>query len=97
MVSDSPGRGLETSSVPAYFATNAATAPASRPVTMFCGMIEPEKPPFRIANRACARLSVRWSRFGPSTRTFRASEPWVPAGVIVWQPPQRWEKSTAPA
>src|SRR5439155_12970680 len=34
---------------PEYFARNSATARASRPVTMFSGMIAPEKPPLRIA------------------------------------------------
>jgi hypothetical protein len=35
--------------LPAYVATNFATSRASFPVTMFCGMIAPEKPPFSIA------------------------------------------------
>ena len=34
---------------PAYFETNRATSEASLPVTMFWGMIAPEKPPLRIA------------------------------------------------
>src|SRR4051794_19299439 len=36
-------------SSPAYFETNAATASASLPTTMFWGMIAPEKPPLRTA------------------------------------------------
>ena len=34
---------------PAYLATNSATWRISSPVTMFSGMIAPEKPPFWIA------------------------------------------------
>ncbi len=34
---------------PEYFARNSATACACSPTTMFCGMIAPEKPPFRSA------------------------------------------------
>ena len=34
---------------PAYFARNSPTSRASCPVTMFSGMIAPEKPPFWIA------------------------------------------------
>jgi hypothetical protein len=43
------GAGCSVTSSPAYLATNAATFCASAPTTMFCGMIAPEKPPFRIA------------------------------------------------
>ena len=47
--SRSPGFGGRSTSAPAYSATNSATASASSPTTMFCGMIAPEKPPLRIA------------------------------------------------
>ena len=48
------GRGAASSRLPspAYLATKRATASASLPTTMFCGMIAPEKPPFWIAKRA---------------------------------------------
>src|SRR5581483_5596562 len=81
---------------PAYLETKPATWLASRPVTMLAGMIPPEKPPFRIANSTSSVVSLRWSRFGPWTRTFRFAEPCVPAALSVWHPAQRWEKSTAP-
>ena len=62
-----PGRGESSASWPAYLATNSATASASSPTTMFCGMIAPEKPPFWIAKRASSWLSVRWSGSGPAS------------------------------
>src|SRR5919197_1130559 len=43
-------------------------------------------------------VSLRLFRLGPSvrSRSFLLTEvPWVPAGPSVWQPPQRWAKSTA--
>ena len=43
---------------PAYLATNSATAAAWAPTTMFWGMIAPEKPPLRIANRTAVRRLV---------------------------------------
>ena len=46
------GRGGSPASRPAYSETNLATLIASSPTTMFWGMIAPEKPPLRIANRA---------------------------------------------
>ncbi len=44
-----PGCGGRSTSEPEYSATNSATASASSPTRMFCGMIAPEKPPLRIA------------------------------------------------
>ena len=47
--SSPPGTGGSSTSVPECASTKRATASASSPTTMFCGMIAPEKPPFRIA------------------------------------------------
>ena len=91
-----PAAGSLPASEPAYLETNFATLVASWPVRMFWGMIAPEKPPLRIANRTSSKLSLRWSRFGPCWRSDRLAEPWVPAGVRVWQPEQRSENRTAP-
>ncbi len=91
-----PGCGVSPASEPAYLETNFATLVASWPVRMFWGMIAPENPPFRIANRTSSKLSLRWSRLGPSWRSDRLAVPWVPAGVRVWQPEQRSENRTAP-
>ena len=46
---ESFGDGGLLASLPAYFATKAATFSASAPTTMFWGMIAPEKPPLRMA------------------------------------------------
>src|SRR3954447_9001881 len=62
-------------------------------------MIEPEKPPLRIANSTSWTVSLRKSRSGPSVRSFcdtLVAEPCVAAADSVWQPPQRSWKSTAP-
>ena len=45
----SEGRSGRSISSPELSATNCATASASSPTTMFCGMIAPENPPLRIA------------------------------------------------
>ena len=71
---------------PAYFARNAATLRASSPVTMFSGMIAPEKPPFWIAKRTSSSVSLRSSKFGPSSRSRSVTsnvEPCVPAVLSV--------------
>ena len=77
----SPGCGGRSTSVPAYSATNSATASASSPTTMFWGMIAPEKPPLRIAKRTSSALSSRWSRFGPWLRSARFAEPCGAGGL----------------
>src|SRR4051794_41928710 len=62
-------------------------------------MIEPEKPPLRMANSTSRTVSLRKSRLGPSVRSFwnaLIDEPWVAAALSVWQPPQRSWNSTAP-
>jgi hypothetical protein len=85
--------------LPAYSETNAATCCASGPVTMFSGMIAPEKPPLAIAKRTSGTFSLRKSRFGPSTFSLSATfvdDPCVPAASSVWQAPQRAAKMTAP-
>src|SRR3954447_12058386 len=69
---------------------------------MFAGMIAPEKPPLRIANRTSCFCSLRTLKFGPLVRSppliSRLDfEPEVPAASSVWQPPQRWLNRTAPA
>ena len=71
------------------------------PTTMLAGMIAPEKPPLRIANRTSSRLSLRTSKFGPLVRSPAATvpaglEPRASAALIVWQPAQRSWKSSAP-
>ena len=70
---------------------------ASSPVTMFWGMMAPEKPPLRIAKRDVvvgyrALVEVR-----PLHAQRPVGGPWVPAAVSVWQPEQRSANSTAPA
>src|SRR3954464_15554983 len=87
--------------VPEYFDTNSATICASRPTTTLAGMIAPEKPPLRIANRTSSFFSLRTLKFGPFVRSppliSRLDlEPDVAAASSVWQPPQRWLKRSAP-
>jgi hypothetical protein len=82
--------------------TNSATLAASCPTTTFAGMIAPEKPPLRIANSTSWASSLRTSKFGPSVRSLYltfpgALEPRAAAALSVWQPLQRWLKSSAPA
>src|SRR3954469_6142993 len=68
---------------------------------MFDGMIAPEKPPLRIANRTSGFFSLRTLKFGPFVRSppliSRLDlEPDVAAASRVWQPEQRRVNSTAP-
>src|SRR3954451_5095223 len=86
---------------PAYAWRNSATCWASSPTTMFAGMIAPEKPPLRIANRTSFFFSALTLKFGPLVRSppliSRLDfEPDVAAASSVWQPEQRKLKSTAP-
>jgi plastocyanin len=86
---------------PAYRETNSATFSASSPTTTLAGMIAPENPPFRMANRTSSFVSLRTLKFGPSVRsppvTFPSGlDPLVPAASSVWQPLQRSLKMTAP-
>ena len=71
---------------------------------MFAGMIAPEKPPLRMANKTSSIDSLRTLKFGPSVRSAcptllapAGREPRVPAASRVWQPPQRSLKITAPS
>src|SRR3954447_20017402 len=68
---------------------------------MFAGMIAPEKPPLRIANRTSCFCSLRTLKFGPLVRSPPLIsrfdlEPEVAAASRVWQPQQRRLNSTAP-
>src|SRR4051812_2264112 len=68
---------------------------------MFAGMIAPENPPLRIANRMSCRCSLRTLKLGPLVRSppliSRLDlDPDVAAASSVWQPEQRMLKSTAP-
>lgn len=88
-----------TTLLPAYLARNFATSIFSGPVTMFSGMIAPEKPPFSIANSMSGIFSMRVSKFGPSTFSLSVTfvaEPCVPAALSVWHAPQCETNSTAP-
>ena len=59
--------------VPEYLSRKSATASASSPVTMFAGMIAPEKPPLRIAKSASSSAHLALTlKFGPLVR----SPPW---------------------
>src|SRR5438128_1193797 len=68
---------------------------------MFAGMIAPEKPPLRIANRTSCFCSLRTLKFGPFVRSPPLIsrfdfDPDVAAASSVWQPAQRRLKRTAP-
>ena len=73
-------------SEPDSWPRNRASAWASAPTTMFCGIGPDENPPLRIAYSAQFSVTLRWSKFGPSlysrVRTLVA-EPWVPATLRV--------------
>src|SRR3954470_13590413 len=69
---------------------------------MFAGMIAPENPPLRMANRTSCFCSLRTLKFGPFVRSppliSRLDfEPEVAAASKVWQPEQRRLNSTAPS
>src|SRR3954452_23861653 len=68
---------------------------------MFAGMIAPENPPLRMANRMSCFFSLRTLKFGPLVRSPPLIsrfdfEPLAAAASSVWQPEQRRLKSTAP-
>ena len=85
---------------PSCSATNSASASASSPTTMFCGIGPDEKPPLRIAYRTQLAVTLRWSKFGPSLYSRESTlvvDPSVPATLSVWQPEQRSTNSSADA